>query len=358
MTPGPDGERARVPLGGWPKVGLEQARALAQGFKRTIRQLEADADAELTVSILMERYRTRRLRQLRKGAVIFRALEVALDPIKTRDVTSLTRREIGSVIDDMADRAPIHANRVLAYAKAMFSWAVGRGYIDQSPAAAIAKPTLEIARDRTPSLSELAEIWNAAIELGYPFGHVVRLLMLTATRRDEVAAMRAEELQLALEEATWTIPPDRSKNGRAIRIPVTLIARDIILDGVQRRSVESPLLFTTTGQSPVSGWSKAKNRLDLIIARNRRSGDPMAQAMPPWRIHDLRRSFATHACDVLKLDPAVADRCLNHVGASTTSTISRVYARNELFDQRREALSAWSCLLQQAIAATAPAEAA
>jgi integrase len=358
LTRGPDAEKSRLPLGSWPKVGIEQARALAQAFKRTLHQLEADASAELTVSGLLERYRKRRLEQLRKGRVMFRALEAALDPIKTRDVTTLTRREIGTIIDNMADRAPIHANRVLAYAKAMFSWAVGRGYLDDSPATAIAKPTIEVARDRTPSIDELVEIWAAAVELGYPFGHAVRLLMLTATRRDEVSAMRVPELKLALPDATWTIPSARSKNGRAIRIPLAPLALDVVADALRCRSIESALVFTTTGDTSISGWSRAKARLDAIITRNRRQRESRAPAMPAWRLHDLRRSFATHACDVLNVDPAVADRCLNHVGASTTSTVSRIYARNELFEARRQALSAWDSLLQRTITPSDSAKAA
>ena len=105
-------------------------------------------------------------------------------------------------------------------------------------------------------------------------------------------------------------------------------------------------MFSTTGRSPVSGWSRAKARIDAII-QIRRGERGILEAMPAWRLHDLRRAFATAACDVLQIDPAIADRCLNHVGASTTSVISRVYARNELFEQRREALERWAELLDR-----------
>lgn len=107
-------------------------------------------------------------------------------------------------------------------------------------------------------------------------------------------------------------------------------------------------MFSTNDENSVSGWSKAKLRLDREIAVIRaKRGDA---AMAPWRFHDLRRSFATNACDVLQIDPAVADRCLKHVGASTTSTISRVYGRNEMFEQRRDALRKWSAFFGEAVA--------
>jgi integrase len=362
MTRGPGGEKARLPLGSWPGVSLDRARSLARAFKRTFAGAAEEELDELAVVTLLERYRARRLSQLRKGDVIGRALEVTLDPLKHRSAAELTRREIGVVIDDLAERAPIHANRVLAYMKAFFNWAVGRGYIETNPAATISKPTRERTRDRTPSLTEVADIWLGADALGYPFGPIVKLLVLTAARREEVGSMRVAEV---IDAATgkvadcWTLPAERSKNGRALRVPLSAPARKVIEAALKKRPRRSLFVFSTNGTSTVSGWSRAKQRLDGAIAasRTKRKADPLE----PWRFHDLRRSFATHACDVLHVDPIVADRCLNHVGASTTSTVARVYSRNELFDQRRDALTAWAGLVEKAVterSASAPKKAA
>ena len=297
-----------------------------------------------TVGQVLKHYREGRLSYLRKGHVMGLALEGALASIRHRRITSITRRELAIVVDGIADRAPIHANRSLAYMKAFFNWTVGRGYIEHNPAAAISKPSRERTRERTPSLAELLEIWEAAGELGYPFGPTVRLLLLTAARRDEIGAMRLVELDLPpdAKEGCWNLPAGRSKNGRAIRVPLAPLARSVLESALLLRFAESPFVFTTVGDHPISGWSRAKTRLDRIIARNRRATGQIPESMTPWRFHDLRRSFATHACDILRIDPAVTDRCLNHVGASTTSVVSRVYARNEMFDQRREALTQWS----------------
>jgi len=253
-------------------------------------------------------------------------------------------------VDRIADRAPIHANRTLAYIKSFFSWALSRGYLEINPVAAMAKPVREVARDRTPDLFELVEIWNATGLLAYPFGHAVRLLILTAGRRDEVAAMRVREVEFGLNgDLCWTLPADRSKNGRSIRTALSASARTVLEEALGARPTNSPFVFTTNGTSPISGWSKAKSRLDALIAQNRSNSGIKVDAMPPWRIHDLRRSFATLACDILMIDPAVADRCLNHIGASSTSTISRVYGRNEMFDQRKDALNRWAALLEKSI---------
>jgi integrase len=348
LTRGADAERVRLPLGAWPSMGVDQARKVAGALKGALAGVAASDGDEMSLGAILARYKDRRLSQLRKGAVMARALETTLAPLKSRPMTEVTRREIGFVIDELADRAPIHGNRVLAYTKAFFNWAVGRGYIEQSAAAAITKPSRERTRERTPSLTEVAEIWSVAGGLGYPFGPIVRLLILTAARRNEAGAMRVAELNLddGPSGAIWTIPADRSKNGRSIRTPLAPLARRVLEEALGARQVDGEYVFTTNARSPVSGWSRAKTRLDALLAASRveRGEGPFE----PWRFHDLRRSFATHACDVLHIDPVVVDRCLNHVGASTTSTVSRIYARNELFDQRSDALTRWAALFEQA----------
>jgi integrase len=304
----------------------------------------------LTVGDLLCAYERRKLHQLRRGAATYRHLKTVLQPVAGKDVTLLTRRELGMLIDDLADRAPIQANRTLAYMKAFFGWAVGRGYMDTSPAAPLAKPVREIARERAPDIVELAEIWVAAESLGYPFGDAVRLLMLTASRRDEVSAMRVDELDLgACGTLCWTIPAARSKTGRSIKLALPNLARSIVESALAARPAGSQWVFSTNGSRPISGWSKAKARLDQTIVRHRLLENVEPAYLTPWRLHDLRRSFATLACDALNIDPAVADRCLNHVGASTRSTISRVYGRSEFFEQRKDALSRWSELIQAAV---------
>jgi integrase len=343
------GHRIRMRLGTWPAVKVETAREGARRVKRQSRATFSQSEDELTVRDLLDLYDRRRLSQLRRGVGTLRSLEAGLSRLMDRDAILITRRDITLVVDHIADRAPVHANRTLAYIKAFFSWAVGRGYLEINPASALANPIREVARDRTPDLSELAEIWKAAGALGYPFGHAIRLLMLTASRRDEVGCMRVQELEHHADgELCWTLPADRSKNGRAIRTALPALAREVLEEALRARPANSPFVFTRNGARPISGWSKAKVRLDAYIEQNRSDLGIEMRSMASWRIHDLRRSFATLACEVLMVNPAVADRCLNHVGASTTSTISRIYGRNEMFDQRRDALRRWAALLESA----------
>ena len=348
---------------------------------------------------LMERYAAEVLSHLRTGDKQRRSLRRIIDPLAHVLSTDVSDAMVEEIIDDIAQTAPVHANRILGYFSAFCSWAVGEramissrwavvrpaeerprdrrlsleesrdgihanrvlAYAKARPApggpsaAAIWKPTLrrpypkptrEIARDRTPTIEEVAEIWRAAETLGYPFGHIVQLLILTAARRDEVGAMQLSEPHLPEggDEGCWTLPSSRSKNGRALRNPLSPLARRVLERALVARVADGPFVFTTTGRTPVSGWSRAKIRLDAVIAQHRRQRGELAD-MPSWRVHDLRRAFATAACDVLRVDPAVADRCLNHVGAGTTSTVARIYARSEMYDQRRDALNRWAELI-------------
>ena len=153
--------------------------------------------------------------------------------------------------------------------------------------------------------------------------------------------MRWNEIRLPPDSATgeWTIPAARTKTGRSIRIPLSASAREILNEAKKYQSGE--LVFATYAGASFQSWSKAKIALDRVIEFN--SGNPLE-----WTHHDFRRSFATYACDELDTPPEVVDRCLNHIGAGTSSTVARVYARGELFQQRRKALEAWADAIMKA----------
>ena len=106
-----------------------------------------------------------------------------------------------------------------------------------------------------------------------------------------------------------------------------------------------------TGDTPVSGFTKAKRRLDAAILAARKksaeSSGSKAVPMPHWTIHDLRTTFSTQACDALGIDMAVADRILNHVATATTSKIVRIYNQSELFEPRKLALAKWAELVER-----------
>ena len=130
-------------------------------------------------------------------------------------------------------------------------------------------------------------MWKAADSIGWPFGPIVRLLILTGARRDEVAQMEWRELDL--DRALWTLPASRSKNRREHAIPLSDTALEILrsLPRIER----SGFVFTTNASTPVSGFSKAKPALDRAMDELAGEG---ASPIPAWVLHDLRRTVATN----------------------------------------------------------------
>src|SRR5262249_31404457 len=149
--------------------------------------------------------------------------------------------------------------------------------------------------------AELIEVWNAAESCGYPQAAFHHLLILTATRRGEVASMRWRDVDL--DTATWIIPPERSKNGNEHVVGLSTAAVGI-LRALPRFAAGDFIFSSRSGRIPINGFSKAKAKLDRIIRENRGAAGN-ADGMKPWVVHDLRRSVATLLARELKVPPPV-----------------------------------------------------
>jgi integrase len=227
----------------------------------------------------------------------------------------------------------------------LFSWATAHRLVAASPAAGTFKPPPAAARSRVLSLKEMRWLWQAAGELGWPFGTVVQLLMITGARLGEVSGMRWSEL--SEDAATWDLPAARCKNKRPHSFFLPPAARAIVLavPRVQGRD----LLFTTNGRNPVSGWSKTKRRLDKIVTEAARAEAGSGAAVVAWRIHDVRRSVATHIVDLGIAPPHVVEVLLAHVSGHR-SGLGGVYVRALHVEERRRALEEWAARLAAAVA--------
>lgn len=264
-----------------------------------------------------------------------------------KSIHVITKHDILSVLEGIRDRgAPYMANRVLAAIRKFMNWCVSRDIIAISPANGISLPTKEVSRDRVLTTDETRAALIAAKSVDYPFGRIVELLFLTAQRRDEVGGMRWSELNL--DKATWTIPAERAKNGKAHDVHLSKDAL-ALLHSIPRfvsvDNVESDLVFTTQGKTPFSGFSKAKTALDkkmLELLRNMaedKGVNPGLVKLTPWRLHDIRRTVTTELSK-LGVPIHVADAILNHK-SNAMSSVARIYQRNEFVDERREALNLW-----------------
>jgi integrase len=151
-------------------------------------------------------------------------------------------------------------------------------------------------------------------------------LALTGQRRDEVARMRWTEVDL--DKRLWTLPRERTKADRPHEVPLSNGALDI-LQAVPRVTGSPFVLTTNNGASPVSGFSKAKRRLDALLPAD----------MPPWRLHDLRRTAASGMAR-LGVNLPVIEKVLNHASGSFAGIVG-VYQRHSFADEKRAALEAW-----------------
>jgi integrase len=156
-------------------------------------------------------------------------------------------------------------------------------------------------------------------------------MILTLQRRGEVVGMRWDELSPDL--AIWTLPASRTKNRRRHIVHLASEARAII--GSQPRFADCPLVFTTTGRGPIRKYSAAKKRLDGLAAAERREAGIRPAELPPWHLHDFRRTGAT-AMAALGVLSDVADRILNHQASSTNSGVKGVYQVHAFSAEREE----------------------
>jgi integrase len=322
------GKRRQVTLGRYPSTSLKDARQKARVARASITLGNDPADqsdnvAAITLGAGLDLYARARLDHQRTGRTTERDLRRDFKALLSRPVSIITTPMLASIIDTKAQTAPTMANRLLGYAGPWFRWMTARGHCVQNPIRGIEKPAQEQSRERVLKAEELAAIWDAAPKLGYPFGPFVQLLLLTGVRREEMAGMKFDEIDF--DAALWTVPASRSKTGVAIRIPLNHRTLEVLK---QIPTTNSVFVFSTTGKAPVSGFSKMKKKLDRL------------SGISDWRLHDFRRTMVSAMVD-LGIDATTADRCLNHTGASTMSTVQRIYQRSDLLDARRRAMDAW-----------------
>jgi integrase len=274
-----------------------------------------------------------------------RVLDHDVRPVwEQRSIAEIARRDVIELLDAIVDRgAAVQANRTLAVLRRLFNWAVEREIIPASPVSGLKMPTAETARDRALTDEEIRFFWIGCDKLGWPFGPMFKLLLLTAQRRDEVG--RVEWSEIELSKGVWAIPREKAKNNRAHEVHLCELAAEIV-EGLPRIGREMRFIFTTNGERPVSGFSKAKERLDNHMVQSLRAEleeadkDPAKAEIEGWILHDLRRTAATGMAR-LNIPPHVVDRILNHV-SGTIRGVAAVYNRHAYLEERKAALEAWA----------------
>ncbi len=341
------GQKRRIPLG--PCTGIKLAAArdavkvilgdVAKGrdpaAERKAATWEAKrraVDEDLTLSALVSQWQTLHLadRRERYAAEAVRALRFAFAKRLGSPASRLDRSAVVRVLDGLTkDGKAAMASRTTAYGRACYHWAVKRGSLSANPFQDL--PLTPIAkRERFLDDGELRSVWQATESPG-TFNSIVRTLILTGQRREEVAGMTWDEI--APDLLMWTIPASRAKNGKSHIVPLSTQAHAIVKaaprrakDAGEKDDDEPELIFR--GQRAVfNGFSKAKATLD------KESG------VKDWRLHDLRRTMAT-GLQRLGVRLEVVEAILNHVGGSRAGIVG-IYQRHEWADEKRVALGAW-----------------
>jgi len=296
---------------------------------------ERRAQASVTVGAMVERYLTERAAKRlkpRSFEEVERHLKKHWSALSGLPIRSVTRSDVAAQLGRIAkDNGPFASNRARAALSAFFSWAIGEGLADATPVLGTNKATEEISRDRVLSGEELAAIWNEAG--GGDYGSIVRLLILTGQRREEVGGMLWSEIDL--DKRVWRIDAERTKNGLAHDVPLSSRAVEIL----KNRERSGRALVFGSREGPFQGWSNAKSALDRrVLATLRESGAD--GSLKPWRLHDIRRTVATRMAD-LGVQPHVIEAVLNHISGHKAG-VAGVYNRATYAAEKRQALDLWA----------------
>ena len=288
----------------------------------------------------MLKRRARPLRALGRLEAYFRQYLIGTEqdpgPWRGRPIQDIRASDVRDILRGMVEMGRVSSIRhVLHAVSPMFDFAVAEEHIKENPARGI-RPRdfgcVQAPRGRVLNRNELRAVWAAADKIGYPFGPFFKLLILTGQRRNEVAGMRLDELDLAAK--VWLIPGWRTKNGEPHVVHLSALALEIIAGLPKPRG---GLLFTTNGKTAISGFSRAKIILDRECH------------VPNWVPHDLRRTLVTACCDDLKVRHEVADKVINH-RSGIIRGVAAVYQRAEFLDERRRALEDWGQHVGQIVA--------
>lgn len=393
------GRAVRTTVGRHGEITVEQARKLAHKLAEKVRNsvdpVKAKREAieqekaaraaakDLAFDAYCQTYLERRVDgegMASRGNIEMAFRLHAIPVLRSKPLPEITKRDISAVLDSLPATSLALRRSVFAILSKMMNWAVGRGDIASSPMLGMKRPPAAPSRDRVLSNAELALALRAARATVAPFGPFYELLFATGQRREEVAALNWAELDRSA--ALWTLPGSRTKNGEpnlvhlnrhaiaAIdRAAASAVAVQAIREGEQklrptererqfsevqrgalvdlatgaRKWPSRGLVFSGTGTTALSGFSRAKARLDadmLKLAR-RDAGECAEVELEPWRLHDARRTLAT-GMQRLGVRFEVTEAILNHTSGASRSGVAAVYQRHDWAPEKRVALDAWA----------------
>ena len=318
--------RERVTIGRYPILGLAEARQEAKrllaertlGKHRPVRMPFEDAIA----IFVAEKTQKNRARTIVENERILRKYFV---PLHRRNLADLTAPDLTRILDKLSDTpgTALHAFWTL---RTFLRWCYKRGYIERNPIERLDPPSKTIFRERVLSDDELTKVWAAAQSIGYPFGTIVQLLLLTGQRRSGIGSLRADYLQPTTPSV---LPSDLTKNRRSHTFPVGPLGAQVLATVPSATSARRSRHPRGSTETSFSGWSRAFSALHA-------QGEHRARGSAR---HDLRRTFAT-GLQRLGVKIEVIEALLNHI-SGTRAGIVGVYQRYHYQDEMRDAVERW-----------------
>jgi len=297
----------------------------------------------------VERYLTARSRDLKPRSFVETQhhLRSHAKSLHRLGLGEIDRRTIAGLLGRIeTGSGPIARNRVRSSLSAFFKWAITEGLLEANPVTGTATANEGGSRSRVLTDAELRLVWRSLGDDRY--GDVVRLLILTGQRREEIGGLRWDEILApqahdpsSSDHGAIVFSPERTKNSQEHRLPLSRQARAII-DRQPRRN-SSSFIFGS-GLRGFVNWSNSKDALDSRIADEVGSG-----TMPPWRLHDLRRTMATRLGDLGVL-PHVVEALLNHISGHKAG-VAGIYNRATYTAEMREALQRWADYIEDLVGA-------
>jgi integrase len=351
----------RRALGEYPTLTLEAARKkarrwheqISQGFdpkeeEERLRLVEVRKRAD-TFDVVAEEFIRRAVvgsdpsrPKQRRGHIVARELRREFsERWKGRAITSITRRDVIEVINQVVDRGALYqAHNLLGHLRVMFNWAieVSAYGLEVSPCDRILPRRLigkKAHRTRVLTNAELRAFWLASERMGYPFGPLLQMLALTGQRKSEVANARWCEFDF--KERLWTIPPERMKGDHPHVVPL-VNAAVALLEGLPRFHEGEYLFSTKFGVTPVAGFASAKKRLDQLVA------EELGVPPPAFKLHDIRRTVRT-GLSALPVPDLVRELVIAHARPG----LHKVYDQFAYVEEKRRALELWASRLRDVV---------
>lgn len=316
------------------KIAERHHAAIKDGRNPATEKAVRTAQAANRFGQLVEQYMDFKKRTLRPRSLVEvkRHLEVCALPLHKLPVTSIDKTIVAQLVKRLAtERGVVTANRVRASLSALFSWAMKETeFAEQNPVINTHKAGKEESRTRVLENAEINILWSALGDDDY--GTIVKLLLLTAQRLNEIGGLRWDEVDF--ERNRIALPGVRTKNGLAHHVPMSGTVRALLEAQNIKRAEGQELVFGRRDRA-FSAWTHGKSTLDARILAS--SG----AALPHWTPHDLRRTAATRMGEDLHVEPHVIEAILNHVSGHK-SGVAGIYNLATYMKEKTAALTLWA----------------